>query len=82
MPIVGKDQHIGIIDNLYVIMPRQQIVDEVVVFHPFPNCIGKIQMKYWLYDFGKRPHNVDFVGWNRQSQEVFASFSDEHLLSN
>jgi hypothetical protein len=63
-------------------MPRKQIVDEVVVFHPFPNCIGKIQMKHWLYDFGNRPHILDFVGWNRQSQEVFASFSDEHLLSN
>jgi hypothetical protein len=53
MPIVRKDQHIGIIDNLYVIMPREQIMDEVVVFQPLPDRVGKIQMKHWFRAFWK-----------------------------
>ena len=53
MPIVGKDQHIGIIDDLYLIMLRQQVVDEVVVLLPFANCISKIQMKHWFHAFWK-----------------------------
>jgi hypothetical protein len=57
-------------------------MEKVVIFSRLPKCIGKIQMKHWLYDFGNRQHFLDFVGWNRQSQEVFASFKDEHLLSN
>ena len=58
---MGKDQHIGIINNLYFIMPRQQIVEEVVVFNTLSKGIGEIQMQHWLRDLRNKSHNVHFV---------------------